>query len=140
MNLADNRREMIREFLAREYASLWVQLNEETQNYTVQLAFQLREGMGEKGIPGYMRDVVERYILVGCAPGGFLGAVFSNDLAEAFSRADETNSDAIRNYVRFLFNHAPAGCWGSAQNFKSWLSQRGFMGIYVTALQRTANV
>ena len=72
------------------------------------------------GIPDYMRGGLIRYVLHGISPGGFLSAVLSNDLREAVGRADETNQQALVHYVRFLYNYAPVGCWGSAKRFEEW--------------------
>lgn len=56
----------------------------------------------------------------GCTPGGFLTAVLCNDLARAVSKADDRNVELIPNFVKLLYNHAPADCWGSEQKFHEW--------------------
>lgn len=56
--------------------------------------------------------------------GGFLQAVLSNDLKGAANRADLENRHFLFEIVFFLFNHAPAGAWGSVQLVKEWLSSK----------------
>ena len=62
-----------------------------------------------------------RYVEEGVPTGDFLKCVISNDLSGACSHADNINIHLIPIYVAWLYNHAPAGCWGSASNYKNWL-------------------
>ena len=80
-------------------------------------------------IPIYMQGGVKRYIEEGRRPGHFLSAVFSNDLAEAVARADDTNQQKLVNYITFLYTYAPSGSWGSKENFESWIKQGGLKGL-----------
>lgn len=57
--------------------------------------------------------------------GGFLRAVLENDLVEAFGRADEINAAAMRDWAAWLFNEAPANCWGSPDKVRAWLAASG---------------
>lgn len=79
-------------------------------------------------IPSHMREGMRNYIEHGIPPGDFLRAVLENDLASAFERADSINSGRIRDYVVFLYNHAPSECWGSKANFAAWIEKRGLLG------------
>lgn len=72
-------------------------------------------------IPEYMIGAVSRYILNGIPPGSFLTAVISNDLREAFGRADDINAANMHGWVKFFYNYAPSGCWGSPEAYSSWL-------------------
>ena len=74
-------------------------------------------------IPFYMLGAVKRYILQGIPPGSFLTAVISNDLREAFARADDENAAAMQGWVRFFYNYAPSGCWGSPERYSNWLAK-----------------
>lgn len=74
-------------------------------------------------IPAYMVGAAKRYILQGIPPGSFLTAVISNDLREAFARADDDNAAAMHGWVRFFFNYAPSGCWGSPERYSNWLAK-----------------
>lgn len=69
----------------------------------------------------YMRDAVKRYIEYGISPGGFLTAVITNNLSEAFGRADLNNTSAMREWVRWFYNEAPAPCWGSLEAMEAWM-------------------
>ena len=80
-------------------------------------------------IPEHMREGVDFYITVGGPTGHFLTALFSNDLRETFDRADDINAAGIRDYMRFLYTYAPAGCWGSEANFQRWRKQGGLRGL-----------
>lgn len=82
-----------------------------------------------RGVPAHMRGGVTRYIERGVLPGHFLEAVFSNDLMEAFKRADEENGRVMREYARFLYNYCPAGSFGSTDKFKAWLRHNGLEGL-----------
>jgi len=81
---------------------------------------QLKAQMDKRGIPAYMHAGLLRWILYGIPPGDFLTALLSNDLRRTFEKADDTNVRCIQNYLIFLYNDAPSGCWGSKENFKSW--------------------
>lgn len=76
-------------------------------------------------IPEHMIGGLRRYIEHGIPPGSFLTAVLSNDLRGAFERGDDINRVAVENYVRFLYNYAPAGSWGSSACFADWCKQGG---------------
>lgn len=74
-------------------------------------------------IPDYMIGAVRRYILQGIPPGSFLTAVVCNDLREAFARADDVNAQHMHGWVRFFYNYAPSGCWGSPERYNNWLAK-----------------
>jgi len=71
-------------------------------------------------IPRYMHGGIVRWIEHGLAPGDFLTAILSNDLRGACERADDTNRHFLFEYVFWLYNHAPAACWGSPERFRAW--------------------
>jgi len=73
-------------------------------------------------IPDYMMEGLELYIEHGVVPGDFLTAVIKNDLAEAVGRADDHNMRNLPAYVGYLYNEAPATCWGSAEKMKVWVA------------------
>ena len=77
---------------------------------------------------GSMRDGVRMYIEEGIMSGHFLTALFSNDLVGAYSRADKANEEAMKEWVTFLFNYAPASCWGSKERVEDWSSDGGLEG------------
>jgi hypothetical protein len=78
---------------------------------------------GRNLIPAHMWGAIERYMLHGIPPGSFLTAVLSNDLREAFARADDENTACMKQWVQFLYSYAPSGSWGSPEHFHSWIAK-----------------
>lgn len=77
---------------------------------------------GQHLIPPYMWGGVKRYMVDRIPPGDFLTALFSNDLMDAFGRADDENSANMRRYCQFLYNYAPRGSYGSREAVRAWLN------------------
>ena len=80
--------------------------------------------MTTHGIPDYMQGGLIRYFNNRLQPGHFLTAVLSNDLMEAFARADEVNTACMESYLMWLYNDVPGrafGAWGSPKAVKEWL-------------------
>lgn len=77
----------------------------------------------ELQIPDYTLDGIHRYIDEHCPVGGFLQAVLSNDLREAFARADDNNCRALFHIVAWLYNNAPSDCWGSPDRYTDWIGR-----------------
>lgn len=74
-------------------------------------------------IPRHMHQSFRAYWEEGQPPGNFLRAVLSNQLMEAYQWADEINLVNLREYVTWLYNHAPgrpAG-WGSPEAVNAWV-------------------
>ena len=80
-----------------------------------------------------VKDSIDLYVKVGCQPGGFLIAVLSNDLREAFARADQENIAAMFEIVKYCWNEIPSECWGSPEKVNDWLT-RDWMAIREAAL------
>lgn len=66
-------------------------------------------------------DGLKRYVEHRAPPGCFLRAVLENDLKGAVARADDENQRVIPIYVFWLYNEAPAACWGSPAAVEEWL-------------------
>ena len=86
------------------------------------------------GIPDHMRGGIDRYLDEGIEPGGFLTAVFSNQLVEALGAADLENTMQIKEYGYFLYNEVPSRgsttpCWGSPEIVSNWVKLGGFKGL-----------
>lgn len=60
------------------------------------------------------------YKLHGTRPGGFLEAVLSNDLFDAYGRADNFSKADMDLIVKFVYNQLPGDCWGSREKVKQW--------------------
>ena len=74
-------------------------------------------------IPVHCREGVQAYIEDGRPMGDFLTAVFSNDMVEAYARADDINSSSMRQYAKFLY-YAPRDCWGSRKIVDAWIARK----------------
>jgi len=55
--------------------------------------------------------------------GGFLEACLSNDLREAFGRADESSRNNLFEIVKYLYNEMPSDIWGSREAVKAHLDK-----------------
>ena len=83
---------------------------------------------GLERLPHHMRDGVERYVLHGIPGGSFMTELFANRLVQAFGRADEVNTAAMREWASWLYNDAPGDCWGSPMAVSEWIAAGGLMG------------
>ena len=72
-------------------------------------------------VPERMMRALDDYCTLGHLPGDFLQAVISNDLAEACGRADHDNLRNLPAFVAYLWNEAPAPCWGSKEKMNAWV-------------------
>ncbi len=72
-------------------------------------------------LPEHLEASLRRYAQDHRPTGGFLEACISNDLAEAVRRADEISLGAISAVVAWLYNEAPAACWGSHEKAVAWV-------------------
>jgi len=82
-------------------------------------------------LPEHMQGAARRYIENGISGGSFLTEVFSNRLVQAYGRADDQNTAAMRNWADFLYNEAPRGCWGSPELVDEWCRVGGLVGLNV---------
>ena len=74
------------------------------------------------GVPvSYMAEAVDQYVRHGIRPGAFLCALFSNDLKGAFRCADEDNTAAMREWVRFMVNEMPLAAQGDPETVENWI-------------------
>ena len=76
------------------------------------------------GLPEHLRKGFRAYIEEHVSMGHFGMAVLSNNLLEACRYADQTTLPILAQIVRWLYNEAPGGCWGSPENVQLWLAQR----------------
>jgi hypothetical protein len=80
-------------------------------------------------IPDYMREPLLAYVNTGRSSRfDFLRAVVSNDLFNSVGRADKTNLALLPLYVRWLYNRAPIGCYGSPEAVAAWIKKGGLEG------------
>lgn len=79
-------------------------------------------------LPEHNLEGINLYIHKGILPGSFLQAVLRNDLQDACARADDINRRYLWNIVAWLYNHAPANCWGSPEKVAAWVAAGGLDG------------
>lgn len=76
------------------------------------------EKMGK--ISERMRIGILEYLNNGRPMGGFLTALFSNDLFKAVSKADDENLNLIREYVVWIHCNVSADAYGSYERVIEW--------------------
>jgi hypothetical protein len=76
-------------------------------------------------LPEHMRGAMYRWLQHGIMPGSFGRAILENNLVGAFQKADSVNAQHILDYVNWLYNHAPGGCWGSPEEVRAWQRMQG---------------
>lgn len=79
-------------------------------------------------LPRYMEESILGYVLHGAPVGGFLAAVFANDLVGACMRADDVNLLRIVDYAHLLCGGMPVAAWGSAEQRDAWIDRGGLCG------------
>lgn len=79
-------------------------------------------------IPDHLSEGLDLHVLHGLTTGSFLWAVLTNDLRDALARADAEALAALPAIVGWLYNEAPAGCWGSPDKAESWRLSGGLAG------------
>ena len=77
----------------------------------------------------HMRGPLLRYLVLGIQPGSFLTAALSNNFVEAFTRADEDNTNAMRNWAYIIYSEIPTGAWGSEEKVHNWVERYGLAGV-----------
>jgi hypothetical protein len=75
-------------------------------------------------IPDRLMENMKEYAKGNQILGGFLDAVFCNDLSRAVACADDTNSPLIPVYVKFIHHELPFGCHGSREIVEAWLKRK----------------
>lgn len=75
-------------------------------------------------IPPAVKSAIDRHVRDGDETGGFVNACLENDLKEAFARADEDNTAAMREIVAYLYNEIPSAAWGSPAKVRAWKTIR----------------
>lgn len=94
--------------------------------------------MDYKTIPENIRESLEAYRDTGRPTGGCLEAILSNDLMEAFGRADEKTAAAMQAIVGFIYNEMPSTCHGSQENVDAWLKKHAEARRAATRTQEAA--
>ncbi len=64
---------------------------------------------------------INRFVLHHQPVGHFITAVLSNNLREAFARADDGNQKTMFQIVSYCHNQIPGVCWGTPEKVKAWV-------------------
>ena len=75
-----------------------------------------------QGIESETYEALKDYVLNHRDPGGFLTAVFSNDLMEAVLRGNPDSRFALPQICEYIFHHCPGECWGDSEAVEKWIS------------------
>lgn len=78
----------------------------------------------------YMVGGTKRYLEDGIRPGGFLYALFCNDLFACWNDADDNNREHIGDWLRFLHYEVPGESHGSVAEVEQWIKDGGYTGRY----------
>ena len=89
--------------------------------YSNQIGLFLLEMNNPGHVPEHSKAGLDAYVKDGIPPGGFLQAVLSNDLKDAFGRADIENRTHMVEIVNYLYNKMPVQCQGSRKIVEAWL-------------------
>ena len=96
---------------------------------------RLQQCLDDHDIPDYMHDGIREYVKVGRPTGGFLYAVFTNDLKGSAMHADVENLFRLHQYAQLLCNGIPVGAQGSERKVNAWIAAGGLVG----ATEQTAD-
>lgn len=80
-------------------------------------------------LPNHMQHGAKLYVERGVEPGSFMCAVLSNNLVEAFGRADHVNVEHLGDWASWLYNDCPRQAWGSHEAIEQWISHCGLEGL-----------
>ena len=82
----------------------------------------------DKNIPNAFRERLLDWIFDGTYPGSYLEAVLSDSLMKAFTEGTDVDTSSLPRLTLFLYNDAPALCWGSPERFRAWTEKGGLNG------------
>ncbi len=74
---------------------------------------------------------IQKYVVFGVPPGGFVEAVLANDLMEAIARADQENGRTLKAIATYVYMEIPDPSHGSYEKVGKWMEvkQAEFKGI-----------
>ena len=75
-------------------------------------------------IPEHLMRRIKMYVDHGQNLGGFLYAIFTNDLFKAVGKADDINMPLIQIYVAYIVNEVPYNCHGSKEIVDLWIEKK----------------
>lgn len=76
----------------------------------------------------HITEAIDRYVSHGIPTGSCTEAILSNDLFDAFGRADVQTRAGMFEIVQYIYTAVPQGCWGSREAYSDWIKQGGLAG------------
>ena len=89
----------------------------------------IEKQMIDGGCPAFWAAKLAQYVETGEAGGSFLYAVLSNELQQAFGRADDQAARDLHAIVRAVYSHVPSVACGSPADVRAWSDKGGLQGI-----------
>lgn len=80
-------------------------------------------------IPENIKQTIDLYVQKGVPTGSCTEAILSNDLFDAFGRADQDTRAAMFEIVSYIYNNCPSGCHGGREIYSAWLKAGGLQGM-----------
>ena len=77
----------------------------------------------EQKIPEHTMQALMHYRYDKIRPSSFLTAVLSNNLIEAYAKADDLNIANMYAIVKHIYNDMPMTAWGSIEKVNAWLGE-----------------
>lgn len=84
-------------------------------------------------LPEHMQGGARRYIERGISPGSFMRAVLENNFLEAFKRADDENTERMKDWARWIYNECPRDAHGDPDTVSEWIEAGGYEGLWAAA-------
>lgn len=81
-----------------------------------------------QNVPEHNHVALRRYLFNGIIPGSFLKAVLENNLFLAVRFADAVNKRHLASIVEWLYQYAPAECFGRPEYVAAWHLSGGIEG------------
>ena len=79
--------------------------------------------------PEWVIESLTAYAQTGRPPGDFLLACLTNNLVEAFARADVNSQAALPHIVAFIYWEIPSGSWKTKEAVERWITIGGLEGM-----------
>lgn len=87
----------------------------------IDLANSWPPSTGPEAVPARIRRSLDDYAASGLPTGACLRAVLSNDLRQAFARADVEVAAAMPAILAYISSRLPFGSWGSPEAVDAWI-------------------
>lgn len=87
----------------------------------IDLANSWPPSTGPEAVPPRIRQALDDYASKGLPTGACLHAVLSNDLRQAFARADVEVAAAMPAILAYISSCLPCASWGSREAVDAWL-------------------